>query len=214
MVTNDDGVSTFLSVRTRLFGIAYRMLGDAAAAEDVVQEAWIRWQSTNRCDIRNATAFLTTTATRLAINVKQSARSRRETSVPPGLPEPIDTSADQSARAERDDALTAGVFVLVERLSPAERAAYILREAFDYTYRDIASALDLQEANARQLVSRARVRMAHGRRTPVPAEEHRRLLSAFGAAAQAGDARGLAESFAADTRRHSNRRKVHPTVWA
>jgi RNA polymerase sigma-70 factor (ECF subfamily) len=213
MVTNDDGVSAFLSVRTRLFAIAYRMLGDAAAAEDVVQDAWIRWQSTNRCEVRNAAAFLTTTATRLAINVKQSARSRRETSVTPGLPEPIDTSADQSARAERADSLRAGVFVLLERLSSAERASYILREAFDYTYRDIATVLDVQEANARQLVSRARLRLARGRKIAVSAEDHRRLLAALGAATQAGDARGLAELFGTERRGRSLRRKVYPAVW-
>jgi RNA polymerase sigma-70 factor (ECF subfamily) len=213
MVTNDDGVSTFLSLRTRLFSIAYRMLGDAAAAEDVVQEAWIRWQSTNRCAVRNAAAFLTTTATRLAINVKQSARSRRETPIAPGLPEPIDTSADQGTRAEREDSLTVGLFVLLERLSLAERASYILREAFDYSYRDIASVLDVQEANARQLVSRARLRLAQGRRIPVLADEHRRLLAAFGAAARAGDARGLAELFGNERRQHSLRQKVHPAVW-
>jgi RNA polymerase sigma-70 factor (ECF subfamily) len=201
MVTHDDGVSTFLGVRARLFGIAYRMLGSAAAAEDVVQDAWIRWQSTNRCAVRNATAFLTTTATRLAINVRRSARSRHETAATPDLPEPVDTSSNQIVRAERDDALTRGVFVLLQRLSSTERAAYILREAFDYTYRDIGHVLGVQEANARQLVSRARLHLARGRRAPVLAADHRRLLAAFGAAAQAGDARGLTELLAADTRR-------------
>src|SRR5262245_8621093 len=88
MVAHDDGLSAFLSLRARLFGIAYRMLGGAAAAEDVVQDVWIRWQSTNRGVVRDAAAFLTTTATRLAINVMQSAHSRRETWAAPGLPEP------------------------------------------------------------------------------------------------------------------------------
>src|SRR5690349_25178193 len=100
MVTKDDGLSTFLSVRARLFRIAYRMLGSAASAEDIVQEVWIRWQSTDRCAVRNSTAFLTTMANRLAINVRQAAHSRREISAAPGLPEPA-TDSDQALRAER-----------------------------------------------------------------------------------------------------------------
>jgi RNA polymerase sigma-70 factor (ECF subfamily) len=201
MATNDDGLSTFLSVRARLFGIAYRILGCTAAAEDIVQDAWIRWQSTNRCAVRDAAAFLTTTATRLAINVKQSARSRRETWEGPAFPELVDISPNQVARAERADALTVSLFILLERLSSAERAAYILREAFDYAYRDIAVVLDIQEANARQLVKRARLHVAQGPRKPVRAEDNRRLLAVFSAAVQAGDVRGLTGLFAAETRR-------------
>ena len=172
MVTThlDDGLSTFLSVRPRLFGIARRMLGGAAEAEDIVQEVWVRWQTTDRRQVRNAAAFLVTTATRLAINVMQSARARRETSVGDWLPEPADTSADPGSSAERDQALASGVRVLLENLSRTERAAYILREAFDYPYREIASALRLGEANARQVVTRARRHLADGRRlSPVPA---------------------------------------------
>ena len=90
----DDGLSAFLSVRPRLFGIAYRMLGSAAEAEDIVQDVWVRWQTADRSLVRDAAAFLATTTTRLAINVMQSARSRRETYVGPWLPEPVDTSAD------------------------------------------------------------------------------------------------------------------------
>ena len=130
--TCDDGLSAFLSVRPRLFGIAYRMLGSAAEAEDIVQDVWVRWQTADRSVVRDAAAFLVTTATRLAINVMQSARSRRETYVGPWLPEPVDTSADPGLGAERGEALELGVLVLLEKLSPTERAAYILREAFDY----------------------------------------------------------------------------------
>ena len=158
----DDGLSTFLSVRPRLFGIAYRMLGSAADAEDIVQDAWVRWQTTDRSVVRDAAAFLATMTTRLAINVMQSARSRRETYVGPWLPEPVDPSADPRVRAERGEALKLGTLILLEKLSPAARAAYILREAFDYTYRDIADTLRLQEANARQLVTRARQHVANG----------------------------------------------------
>src|SRR5262245_32271691 len=91
--THDHGLSSFMSVRPRLFGIAYRMLGSAAEAEDIVQDVWVRWQTADRSVVRDAEAFLVTTTTRLAINVMQSARSRRETAAGPWLPEPIDTSA-------------------------------------------------------------------------------------------------------------------------
>ena len=163
--SSDDGLSAFLSVRPRLFGIAYRMLGSAAEAEDIVQDVWVRWQTADRSVVRDAAAFLATTTTRLAINVMQSARSRRETYVGPWLPEPVDTSADPGLGAERGEALEFGVLVLLEKLSPTERAAYILREAFDYAYRDIANVLRLEEANARQVVTRARQHVANGRRT-------------------------------------------------
>ncbi len=193
--THDDGLSAFMSVRPRLFGIAYRMLGSAAEAEDIVQDVWVRWQTTDRSLVRDAAAFLVTTATRLAINVMQSARSRRETYVGPWLPEPVDTSADPGLGAERGEALELGVLVLLEKLSPTERAAYILREAFDYPYRDIANVLRLEEANARQVVTRARQHVANGRRMPANSTEQRRLLEAFIAAAQIGDVAGLERLF-------------------
>ena len=167
------------------------MLGSAAEAEDIVQDVWVRWQTTDRSVVRDAAAFLATMTTRLAINVMQSARSRRETYVGPWLPEPVDTSADPGLGAERGEALELGVLILLEKLSPAERAAYILREAFDYAYRDIADTLRLQEPNARQLVTRARQRVANGRRTPANATEQRRLLAAFIVAAKNGDVAGL-----------------------
>ncbi len=188
---HDDGLSTFLSVRPRLFRIAYRMLGSAAEAEDIVQEVWVRWQTADRSLVRHAAAFLVTTATRLAINVTQSARSRRETYVGPWLPEPVDTSADPRLEAERRQALACGVLVLLEKLTPTERAAYILREAFDYPHRDIANVLRLGEANARQVVTRARQGVANGRRMPASSNEQRRLLDAFIAAARHGDVAGL-----------------------
>jgi len=187
----DDGLSAFLTVRPRLFGIAYRMLGNAAEAEDVVQDVWVRWQTTDRSVVRAAAPFLAATTTRLAINVMQSARSRRETNVGPWLPEPLDTSADPALGAERGEALEVGVLVLLEKLSPTERAAYILREAFDYAYRDIANVLRLGEANARQVVTRARLHVAKGRRMLPSPTEHRRLLEGFIAAAHHGDVAGL-----------------------
>jgi RNA polymerase sigma factor (sigma-70 family) len=193
---DDDGLSAFMSVRPRLFGIAYRMLGSAAEAEDVVQDVWVRWQTADRSVVRDAAAFLATTATRLAINVMQSARARRETYVGTSVPEPVDTSADPEVGAERGEGLEAGVLLLLEKLSPMERAAYILREAFDYAYRDIADILRLQEANARQLATRARQHVANGRIAPANATEQRRLLAAFIAAAQHGDVALLEDLFA------------------
>jgi RNA polymerase sigma factor (sigma-70 family) len=162
-----DGLSAFLSVRPRLFSIAYRMLGSAAEAEDIVQDVWLRWQTTDRSVVRDVPAFLAKTTTRLAINVIQSARSRRETYVGPWLPEPVDTGADPELEAELGEALQFAVLVLLEKLSPIERTAYVLREAFDCPYRDIADILRLEEANTRQLVTRARKHVADGRRAPV-----------------------------------------------
>jgi RNA polymerase sigma factor (sigma-70 family) len=194
----DNGLSTFLSVRPRLFSIAYRMLGSAAEAEDIVQDVWVRWQTADRGLVRDAAAFLATTTTRLAINVMQSARARRETYVGPWLPEPVDTSADPGSGAERREALELGVLVLLKKLSPTERAAYILREAFDYPYRDIANALRLEEANARQVVTRARHHVANGRRMPASSTGPGRLLDAFICAARHGDVAGLEAFLASD----------------
>ena len=163
-MSTSDGLAVFLSVRPRLFGIAYRMLGSAVEAEDIVQDAWIRWQMTDRSVIRDAAAFLITMATRLAINVMQSARTRREMPVDTWLPEPIDAAADPRLGAERGQALAHGVRVLLEKLTPNERAAFILREAFDYPYRDIANVLQLREANVRQLTARARQHVPDRRR--------------------------------------------------
>ena len=194
----DGATQVFLSVRPRLFGIAYRMLGSAAEAEDLVQEIWLRWQATDRSAVLDPTAFLVTTATRLSINVMQSARVRRESYIGPWLPEPIDITADPSLGAERSEALSLAVLLLLEKLTPNERAAYVLREAFDYAYTRIAEILSLTEANVRQLVSRARKHIADSRRTPSTRAEQQRLLSAFIAAAQQGDLTSLESLFAAD----------------
>ncbi len=195
---HDDGLLAFAGVRPRLFGIAYRMLGSAAEAEDIVQDVWLRWQTTNRGAVENPPAYLATTTTRLCINLVQSAHTRRETYVGTWLPEPVDTSADPGLGAERDEALKLAVLVLLEKLSPTERAAYVLREAFDYSYRQIADILQMEEANVRQLVSRARKHIAYGRRASVSSGEHRRLLEAFIAAAQNADMVALEGLFAQD----------------
>src|SRR5262245_43195374 len=194
----DDGLSAFLRLRPRLFGIAYRMLGSVAEAEDVVQDAWLRWQTTDRRVVRDAGAFLATTATRLAINVMQSARARRETYVGFSQPEPVDTSRDPRMAAEQGQALACGVRMLLEKLTPTERAAYILREAFDYAYRDIARVLRLAEANARQVVTRARQHIASSRTAATSSTQQQRLLGAFIAAVHEGDVAGLEDLLTSD----------------
>jgi RNA polymerase sigma-70 factor (ECF subfamily) len=186
----------FLRARPRLFGIAYRILGSAADAEDLVQDVWVRWQTIDRGPVRNPIAFLVAATTRLAINVLHSARSRRETCPGSRLPEGVDDGADPAMRAERREAVSGAVRLLLEKLSPIERAAYILREAFSYRYRDIAALVGIEEANARQLVTRARVRVSGGRRAPVSPRERRRLFDAFLAAAMTGDLRRLESLFA------------------
>lgn len=166
MITNAaaaDSLSAFMKVRPRLLRIAHRMLGCGAAAEDLVQDVWMRWQLTDQSAVRDPAAFLAATATRLAINVIQSARVRRESYVDTMLPEPVDTSVGPAVSAEHNEALHNGMRVLMQTLSPTERTAFILREAFEYAYRDIAAVLRLQEANARQVVTRARQRLAQRR---------------------------------------------------
>jgi RNA polymerase sigma factor (sigma-70 family) len=189
--------SSFETVRPRLFGIAYRTLESAADADDVVQDAWIRWQRTDRNAVRDAGAFLATTTKRLALNVAQSARVRRETSIDPWHLEPVDVQADPTLGAERREALELAMGMLMEKLSASERTAYVLREAFDYPYRQIADVLATSEPNARQLVNRARVRLASGPRRQVNAAEQQRLIDAFVDASQTGDLTTLEQLLAA-----------------
>jgi RNA polymerase sigma-70 factor, ECF subfamily len=194
----DSAIDAFNESRPRLFGIAYRMLGSVAEAEDIVQEAWLRWQRTDRSVVRNPAGFLTTVTTRLALNTADSARARREQYVGPWLPEPVDTSADPTLGAEKAEALEAAVLVLLEKLGPEHRAAYVLREAFDYSYDQIAEILATTPANGRQMVSRARKHVRSSRKEPVDPAEHRALLEAFLAAAQDGDLERLEQVLAAD----------------
>jgi RNA polymerase sigma-70 factor, ECF subfamily len=190
--------ASFHTVRPRLFGIAYRVLGSANEADDVVQDTWIRWQAADRSNVRDAAAFLAATTVRLAINVTQSARARRETQVHPSLPEPADDRADPTLAIEQREALELAVRILLEKLSPAERAVYVLREAFDYPYRQIAQVLGLSEANARQLAVRARRRRFDEIRRPAAGPEEQVLLDAFVAAAQTGDLASLEHLLTAD----------------
>ncbi|MFJ9902427.1 sigma-70 family RNA polymerase sigma factor [Streptomyces sp. NPDC101152] len=187
----EDAVTVFVHHRKRLFGIAYRILGSTVEAEDVVQEVWLRWQKTDRSVVLNPVAFLSSATTRLAINVAQSARVRRETYIGPWLPEPVDTGADPAVGAERAEALEMALLLVLQKLTPVERAAYVLREAFDYAYAEIADMLEVSLANVRKIVSRARRHLLDERRESVDAAEHRRLLSAFVSAARTGDVASL-----------------------
>jgi RNA polymerase sigma-70 factor (ECF subfamily) len=205
----DEAASVFTGVRPRLFGIAYRMLGSVSEAEDLVQDAWLRWQATDRSAVKNPGAFLATATTRLAINELQSARVRRETYIGPWLPEPVDTSADPFLGAERCEALELAVLMLMEKLTAHERAAYVLREAFDYPYPQIAEILQSSEPAVRQLVSRARKHVAGDRKVPVPEAAQRRLLATFLDAARSGDLEALERLFAADVASVSDGNGAH-----
>ena len=187
----EEAVAVFTSVRPRLFGIAYRMLSSSTEAEDLLQDVWLRWQDCDRGKVENPAAFLATTTTRLAINVLQSARVRRETYVGPWLPEPVNTSTDPFLGAERGEALEFATLMLMERLTPSERAAYVLREAFDYPYGKIAEVLQSTEQAVRQLVSRARKSMSGKRRVPVTPQAQRELLSTFIEACRSGELTAL-----------------------
>jgi RNA polymerase sigma-70 factor (ECF subfamily) len=163
------------------------MVGTAAEAEDIVQEVWLRWQTTDRVGVVDPSAFLRTTTIRICINLYRSARLRREIYIGEWLLEPIDISADPGSGAEQKEALRSAVMVLLEKLRPAERAAYILREAFDYSYRRIAELLRMTEPNVRQLLARARKRIAGVTWTLPKPTERLDLLEIFTRAAQNGN---------------------------
>src|SRR3569832_456378 len=132
------------------------MLGSAAEAEDIVQDAWLRWQGTDRSVVQDSAAFLATATTRLAITFAQSARSRREPYIGPWLPEPVDTSGDPRLGAERAEALEFAVLLIHKKLSHTERAAYVLREAFDYSYDQKTHTKQTTETKTQQQKTRAR----------------------------------------------------------
>jgi RNA polymerase sigma-70 factor (ECF subfamily) len=196
--TSPDALAAFAAVKGRLFGIAYRILGSAAEADDVVQETWIRWQLCDRDAVHEPAAYLSTTATRLAINVLGSARVKRETYIGPWLPEPVDTSTDPVLGAERSEALHFATLMMMERLTPNERAAFVLREAFDYPYDRIAEIVRSSPAGARQLVSRARKHLTDARDRHANRASHLVFLRAFLDAARSGDTRRLETLLATD----------------
>ncbi|ADB53564.1 RNA polymerase sigma factor SigJ [Conexibacter woesei] len=187
-------------LRRHGFGIAYRMLGSVSEAEDVAQEALLRL-TRHEDSIDEPAAWMTTVATRLAINVLKSARARRESYVGPWLPEPLveDPAPDPASRAELEDSLSLALLVLLERLTPVERAAYLLREVFGYGYAEIAAVIEQTEVNSRQLVTRARKHI-DASRPRFDADEVARdtLLERFLAAAEEGDLEALEQLLAKD----------------
>ena len=188
------------ALRHHGFGVAYRMLGSVAEAEDVAQEALLRL-TRQEGPIDEPAAWITTVVTRLSINVLRSARARRESYVGPWLPEPLleDPAPDPASRAELADSLSLAFLVLLERLTPVERAAYLLREVFGYDYAQIAGIIEVTEVNARQLVTRARKHL-EASRPRFDADEAARdaLLERFLAAAEEGDLEALEELLAKD----------------
>ena len=194
----ERAVAIFVELRPRLLDIASRVLKSSDESEDVVQEAWLRWQATDRSVVANPAAFLITITARLALNVVQSARSRHETYSDPSLLDREDPQTGPQARVERDDAVESAVLLLLENLNAAERASFVLREAFDYPYEQIASIVRLTPVNARQVVRRSFQRVAAERPRTVAPAVHRRLLRAFRVAADAGDVSVLEQVFAAD----------------
>jgi RNA polymerase sigma-70 factor, ECF subfamily len=188
-VTAPADTSSFDALRPRLFGIAYRMLGVRADAEDVLQDAWLRWREADHAVLKSAEAWLVTVVTRLAIDRLRAAKLQRETYVGEWLPEPIveaDAHTPESLAEFASDVSVAFLHVL-ERLGPEERAAFLLRQVFDYDYPEVAEMLGKREPAVRQLVHRAAERVREQRpRFTVPADKHRELLQKFIAAAQSG----------------------------
>ncbi|MEU7056663.1 RNA polymerase sigma-70 factor [Streptomyces sp. NPDC046197] len=188
--------------RPRLFGLAYRMLGSAEEAEDTVQDAYLRYRGADRSAVEHPAAWLAKVVTNLCLNRLTSARARRESYVGAWLPEPVVTSDGTLGpleSAEQRDAVSMAVLVLLERLTPTERAVYVLREAFAYGHREIAEVLDLSEANCRQLYRRAASRVGDPRARFQPAPERQEaLVTSFVAAAREGDLAGLERLLAAD----------------
>lgn len=195
-------VEAYEALRPRLFAVAYRMLGSASEAEDVVQDAWLR--AADRLDrAREPRAYLTTVVTRLCLDRLKSARARREEYVGPWLPEPVPTGdlLDPEERAERLDSISFAFLLLLETLTPSERAAFLLREVFGYEYRELAETLEASEAACRQWVHRAKARLADGRPRFRAAPERRvEIVGRFLAAARDGDLAGLERLLADDAR--------------
>jgi len=199
-----DATAMFMEQRPRLFGVAYRMLGSVADAEDVVQETFLRWQEVigpGAVVVESPQAYLTTMVSRRCLDELRSARRRREEYVGAWLPEPLlaDDGLDPAAGAELADSLSTAFLVVLEALSPAERAAFLLHDVFGYAYPELARMLGRGEAACRQLVARARRRVAERRpRFDVQPEEHARLLEEFAQATRAGSLDGLVSLLAPD----------------
>ncbi|WP_221353444.1 RNA polymerase sigma factor SigJ [Streptomyces beigongshangae] len=195
-------VDRFEALRPRLEAIAYRMLGSAAEAEDAVQETFLRWQAADAGQIEVLEAWLTKVLTNLCLNLLASARARRETYVGQWLPEPLlegDAMLGPADTAEQRESVSYAVLTLMERLSPHERAVYVLREAFDCPHREVAGILGITEAASQQLLHRARKHLADGRtRAVIDGAAARRIVEEFLAAATTGRTEPLVRLLTAD----------------
>ncbi len=203
-----DCLAQFEQARPGLLGLAYRILGSRADAEDAVQDTFLKWQANDRAGIDNAGAWLTTVCTRHCLDILRSADRARVEYIGPWLPEPVQTANDDAidtASPERAAALasslTTAFLLALQRLTPKERAAYLLREIFDMPYPDVARTLDLQEPACRQLVTRARAHIEQSKvRHVTPPQQQRRLLAAFGTAIATGSVDALAGLLSDDVR--------------
>ncbi len=194
-----DAMARFEEHRGLLFGIAYRMLGSAADADDVLQEARLRWLTVAHDPIDSVRAYLVTIVSRLCLDQLGSARARHETYVGPWLPEPIATPSDADPSS-----LSIAFLLLLERLSPPERAAFLLTEVFDYSHGEVAAILGKSEEACRQLAARARKHVRDGRPRPIDRADHARVLTAFVTACASGDLAGLERLLAADVVVHTD----------
>ncbi len=195
----DSTPTTFQQQRPRLYGIAYRMLGSKADSEDVLQDAYLRWHETDAARVRSPEAWLTTTVAHLCIDRLRSARAKRETYIGPWLPEPLigDAMPFPEHHAERSDDVSMAFLLMLERLAPKERAAFLLHDVFDCGYAEISQILDKSQEAVRQTVHRARQRVRRERRRfSVSERAHRRLLERFITAIQSADRNTLFELFA------------------
>lgn len=191
----DDAAVSFAPLRPRLIRIAYRMLGSVAEAEDVVQDAYLRWHQIDRADIRDPAAYLAQTVTRLCLDVLKSARARRESYVGPWLPEPVIDPQDD----DDGDDITLTLMLALERLSPLERAAFLLHDVFGLGFDDVAKTIDRDAAACRQLAARARDHVRAARpRYPVSEERGKAIAGAFFTASRSGDVKTLQALLAAD----------------
>src|SRR5215470_14427059 len=196
--------ASFEPYRRRLLGLAYRMLGSMADAEDAVQETYLRWHGTDRDTVSDPRAFLMTTTTRICLDMLTSARARHEEYVGPWLPEPVlDTAAlAPDSHTELAEDLSIALLLTLDRLSPLERAAFLLHDVFDFSFGEVATALERSEAASRQLAARARAHVRAARppgATAPPARsggidaKHAQLISAFAVATQSGDLNALTQ---------------------
>jgi RNA polymerase sigma-70 factor, ECF subfamily len=198
-VVDHHGSEELEGERGRLFAIAYGMLGSSVEAEDVVQEALLRWHEEDRSAVRSPAAFLTTMVTRLAIDRLRSAERRRVEYVGPWLPEPLVSELDAAEVVSEAEQLSLALVATLERLNPVERAVFLLRDVFDFDYSEIAESVDTAEANCRQIGRRARARVGEPHRRFRPTvEEERELLRVFVAATQRGDTEALTGLLARD----------------